>query len=427
MSSRGRPPGLFAAALAIARKELVESYRDRQMLLYGLGVPLALYPVLFWLMIQASLIVRGKSESTLVRVAVCAPSAEAIPDALLAELRDAVRGEHSQVELAELRELDDQAARALVAEASGEDREQDAVLYLYGDGRRAVLFHDSTDGRSEMARERLRERLPDFVVTLREEAVRARDADPELLRPVAVRNVNVAPEESMGAYLLSFVLPMMLVIMTVMGAFFPAVDLTAGEKERGTMETTLILCVPRMSLYLGKILAVCATACLACTLNLVAMAISAGHLLSMLDTGKSIQIDLPLRAFLLVAPLALLFAFFVSAVMTAVASLSKTFKEGQALLGPMQLLFFLPAMATAVPAIQLTPALALVPVLNVVLGFKMLLRGEFLPLEFGLCAVSLVAYAFLALKLALSILSRESLQFSSKEFSPARLLRALRS
>jgi ABC-type Na+ efflux pump permease subunit len=292
----------------------------------------------------------------------------------------------------------------------------DAVLHLRAppaadapaEGGGAQLYFDSTLPRSELARARVEERLPRYADELRRARAEALARDPAVLEPLRVEPpVDVSAGEDRGAYLLSLLLPMLLVVMTVMGAFYPAVDLTAGERERRTEETTLLLPVPRLAVQQGKILAVCAAALLATALNLLAIALSAGHLVGMARLSEGVKFDLPVGALFALAPLALLFALFVSAVLTGVASFARTFQEGQALLGPVQMVFILPALVGAVPGIELQPALALVPVLNVVLAFRGLLLGEAQPLFYTLTACSLLACAALASWIALRALSRE--------------------
>jgi sodium transport system permease protein len=202
--------------------------------------------------------------------------------------------------------------------------------------------------------------------------------------------------------------------MSVMGAFFPAVDMTCGERERKTAETTLLLPVPRDAVHLGKILAVCVAAVLATVLNLTALALSAQHLLRMLPSNTGVQVDVPVRALLQVAPLLLLFAFFVSSVLTGTAALARTFKEGQALLGPVQILFVVPAMAGVLPGLELTPALAGIPVINVVLCFRGLLRGDDVALPYAITVLSLAVLTVAAIWTSLWMLSRESMLVSEQ-------------
>ena len=428
-------------ALFIARKELVESFRDKNTLIYSVALPLALYPTMFWVMIQGSLLMEGRKERTTVELEIVTAEGRELPvgleEALAAaqnEADDNLGEDFEGIEVVSVRTRmgNEDSARELAERASEADESEiDAVLWLAAPeladesaDAQAILFYDSTDSASKIARDRVAARLPDFAFELRTSEASRLGFDAARLEPLAVERHNIAEEKSMGAYMLSFILPMMMVIMTVMGAVFPAVDLTAGEKERGTIETTLIAPIDRAAIHQGKILAVCATACLAAALNLFALALSAGHLLTML--GEGVRIDVPISAFVFVTPLAVLFAFFVSALLTGFSALAKSFREGQAMVGPVQILFFVPTMVGAIPGVELTKGLALVPVVNVVLAFKAMLRGEVLVIEYALCGLSLAVFAYAAIRLSLFLMTRES-AIAADDFSLKRLMSLLSS
>jgi len=441
----------LGAALAIARKELVASLRDRQTAIYTFVLPICLYPVVFWLMVQGALVVRGQRERTAVTVGVAAAREAAPPEGLVAALEARAEGEGgrpartpipNEVAVEEhASALAEPAARAWVSGEAGdplaaesEPTRPDAVLFLPSaqeieEGARARLFYQSSKSRSELARDRISQRLPPFAARLRGAAARERGVDPGRLEPVEVQRCNVAPRRDVGALILSSLLPILLVVMAVMGSFFPAVDLTTGEKERRTAETTLLLPVPRATVHQGKILAVCATAVVATFLNLLAIALSAEHLLSMLNIGgggPQAVFELPVLALLATAPLALLFAFFVSAVLTGVAGLAATFKEGQALLGPVQMVFILPALIGVMPGLELTLGWAFVPVVNVVLAFRAMLVGEPLYLAYTVTALALLVYAWIAIRVAVRLLSREEVLLAGATIPVKRLLSVLR-
>lgn len=437
---------IWPATFAVARKELRESFRDRQVLMYSVVLPICLYPVLFWVMIQGALLIQGQREHTQVRVALAAPG-----DAEPAGLSDALSRPSAAgaspfagpavapVEVFGIEPATAGAEEALLADPElPRARRPDAVLELgvqpqsdepsaSATAPHAALYYDSTDSRSSLARRRVEERVKAFADDLRRREASRRGIDPRRLDPVEVETQNVAADEDMGAYVLSFLLPMLFVVMSVMGAFFPAVDTTAGERERGTAETTLLLPVPRLAVHQGKILAVCVSAVLATSLNLTALGLSAGHLVRMLSAEGDLHVELPVSAFASVAPLGLLFAFAVSAILTGIAALARTFKEGQALISPVQMLFILPGMAGAMPGLELTPATAVIPVVNIVLTFRTMLRGESKPLEFAITAVSLLAFAGLAVWLAVRVLSREEIQTSGQRLTLKRLATLLRS
>ena len=106
-----------------------------------------------------------------------------------------------------------------------------------------------------------------------EEALAAAAA-PDCAAAFAVSAEGVAPQTAMGGYLLSKVLPLVIVVMVLLGAFHPAIDITAGERERGTLETTLSAPIPRAALMTGKVVAVATLAALSGFLNLASMSIT---------------------------------------------------------------------------------------------------------------------------------------------------------
>lgn len=458
-SAHSRRESTWRAAFRVARKELAEGLRDRQTVLYTFLLPIALYPVLFWVMVQGALLVSGQKDATNVRVALHAEGTErdTLVDALTradstdpALAKDAEQGEPTDTPPGEptyepspvgrldvellpesvLLGLDgggDDAYAALAARLLAADDDLGALIVVPA-ARSAespiVAYHDSTRSRSTIALARIEERLEEHADSTRGSAAHARAVDVAALEPIEVRTRDLATSAEEGALALSLMLPMLLIIMAVMGSFFPAVDLTAGEKERRTAETTLLLPIPRTAVHLGKILAVTASGMVATSLNLIALGLSAGHLLGQI--GADIDVQLPFGALLAIAPLALLFVFFVSAVLTGIAGLAASFKEGQALLGPVQLIFIFPAMAASLPGLELGYGTALIPVVNVALAFRELLIGH---TDLGpvlLTGVALLGYALLALRVSVRILSREGVALAGQTIPLKRLLGLLK-
>tara|TARA_R110002072_G_scaffold24211_11_gene82725 strand:+ start:4831 stop:6138 length:1308 start_codon:yes stop_codon:yes gene_type:complete len=391
--------------LEVTRKELRVSLRDKQTALMTLVLPIVMYPLMFWLMIQGVLVARGHSESTEVRIGIAAVE---VPGEVRQAFPETVEPEDFEVLVTDYRAtwLDADAARAWLRTA---EDEPDAVLVLATEDHAATVYYDSTISSSNVAKGRIDERLAQLSFDLREAAAVDLGLDPNSLDPLSIDSINLAPPKDQGAFLLSRLLPMLLVIMCVMGAFFPAVDLTAGERERGTSETTLLLPVPRRTVLQGKVLAVGILAMVAIFLNLVAIGMSAENLLATLAAGMDMRIELPIFALFAIAPLAMLFALFTAAVLTAVAGHAMSFQSAQALMGPVQLLFMAPAMISMLPGIELTPTLALVPILNVSLALEALLMGKDIALEYAITAGALLVQAWLAIAISVRLLGRESL------------------
>ena len=412
---------LWRATLLVAMKELRTGSRDRQTVVYAVVLPLCLYPLVLWCLLQGSLFVQGRAERTEVQVGLAAEAPDELPPGLvLALMGPRAAGDETDGPLSVAAAPGGMTADEARAwfERGGRNAPAglDAVLWIPARGAPgaadARMFFDATSERSKLARDRLTPRLAAFARELRLGELEGRGLAPDALVPFGIEVADVAAPRDLLGTALSLVLPMLLVMMSVMGAFFPAVDLTAGEKERHSAETTLLLPVPRLAVHQGKILAVCLSAMIATTLNLLALGLSIGHLLEIIggDAGPKLH-EFPFLSLVAVSPLAVLFAFFVSAVLTGVASLTRSFKEGQALLGPVQMGFLIPALTGLIPGLRLTLPLACVPVVNVVLAFRAILQGEHLPAEYAVCALSLLLYGLLATRLAVFVLSRENAQF----------------
>jgi ABC-type Na+ efflux pump permease subunit len=405
------------AVLSVAVKELRASLRDRQTVLYTVVLPLALYPVLFWIMLQGMFLLQGHDEATPVRVALVGSAEEVDRARLTAALRAApeAAAEPGPVEVDAPDLSADDAARLFgYADRGATNFDVDAVLIL-DTGGGAQLLYDSTRSRSELAAARVRERLDALAAELTTEAVAARGTSLERLAPFAVTWHDVASRRELGGFVLSLILPVTFVIMAFFGSFFPAVDLTAGEKERGTAETTLLAPLPRSVVHLGKVLAVTVMAGIATTLNFAGLSLAAESLLSQL-AGGGLAFEVPWSAFVRAAPIAVLFLFFSSSLLLALANRSATFKQGQALLGSAQLVFLGPALIATLPGLELTAGLALVPVMQTVLALRAVFEaagtdGALPWFELALVVASQLGYALLALWISLRSSSSEALFF----------------
>ncbi|MCH2183301.1 MAG: ABC transporter permease subunit [Mariniblastus sp.] len=204
-------------------------------------------------------------------------------------------------------------------------------------------------------------------------------------------------EENTKPSLLTFI-PLMLVLMTMTGAVYPAIDVTAGERERGTMEILMAAPISRMALLFGKFVAVLAVAMLTALMNMVAMLMTIYTLgLDPLIFGEQ---GLSWLTTLTIFLLLLVFAAFFSAVLLALTSFARSFKEAQAYLIPVMLVALAPAVLSLFPDIQMTVLLALVPLVNIILLGRDLVAGQFEGTLIMVTVVSTLLYGSLALGIA---------------------------
>jgi sodium transport system permease protein len=244
--------------------------------------------------------------------------------------------------------------------------------------------------------------------------------------PIQVKAADVATASEVGGNIWSRLFPFLLVLMALTGAFYPAVDLCAGEKERGTMETLLISPASRAELVLGKFLTVMLASVMTALLNLVIMGLTgiqlarqfgalAAEPVRKLDpaliTPPTFQAALWML-FLLV-PLA---AFF-SAICVSLAILARSMKEGQYYMTPLFMVCLPLIFLTLFPGIELNLFYSLVPVTGVALLLRALIMENYaLALRYFLpVLVPTLLYAAVALRWAIDLFQREEVLFREAE------------
>ncbi len=212
---------------------------------------------------------------------------------------------------------------------------------------------------------------------------------------------------------LASIIPLVLVLMTITGAVYPAIDLTAGERERGTMEALMASPVPRWWLLLAKYIAVVCVALLTAVANLGAMfaTLSLTGLTQML-AGEGAELGV--KEIVLIFLLLVLFSAFFAAVLLSLTSFARSFKEAQAYLIPVMLLSLAPAMLSLMPGIGLNGPLAVAPLLNIVLLAREILANNVHPLGATLAVASTILYATAALAVAAKLFGNDAVNRTSE-------------
>ena len=200
------------------------------------------------------------------------------------------------------------------------------------------------------------------------------------------------------ADMLATMIPLVLVLMTMAGAVYPAIDLTAGERERGTMEALVVSPTPSYILLLAKYSAVVTVSLLTALANLLAMTIT----LWASGMGRVIfgQATLSTAMVGQVLALLILFTTFFSALLLAITSFARSFKEAQAYLIPVMLLALTPGVLSLLPGIRFTNLMATIPLVNIVLLARQLLTNS---VEWNTALVAVICtgiYAATALAVA---------------------------
>ena len=389
----------------VYRKELLDLLRDRRTLIGTFLWPLVLFPLMT---VGFGQIEKKVSQKAAKREAsIMLLGGEHAPE-LAAKLRETEGLALVPTADDSVLQINNKKLQAAVEFPAGF---QEKILNGVEPPKVSIYFYD-TEGRSERAVDRIGKTVDQYRAEVVERRLGARGLMTGLLKPVDVRAENVASAEKVGGIMLGMLLPYFIILLCLMSALQPAIDLTAGEKERGTMETILASSVGRIELVLGKFLLVLSFSVFNTILSISSFAVTMGFAKDYaaemtLGHAYTINPKAMLLVFLIVLPLAVLF----SAALLTIALFAKSFKEAQSYTGYVMLAAIFPALISILPGIDLNAGLALVPIINVSLVARELFTGSFPWGLMGLVFASTTVYAAAALWVAVKMFQRESVLF----------------
>jgi sodium transport system permease protein len=389
--------------LTVYRKELLDMVRDRRTLYATLVFPLVLFPVMTTGFAKLSEMSLKKTRRETQRIMLLGE--EHAPE-LAARIRADQQFEVVAPEANFREQINEKKLRAAVEFPPGfaARLEQGAPapeirIYLY-----------RTELRSEAAAERLETLAREYQEQVVSSRLARRGFSTALLKPVETRREDVARPEQVAGMRLGRLLPYFIIVLCASGALHPAIDLTAGEKERGTLETLLASAARRIELVFGKFLVVLTLSLVTTLLALASFAFSVLHL-QRNGTGASETFTVSAGSAALVFALVLPIAVLLSGVLLALALLAKSYKEAQSYTGYVMLGVLLPAIGSVLPGVEINPVTAWVPILNVTLVAQEIFTGSFPWLSIALVLISSCVYAALGLGLAAWQFNREEVLF----------------
>jgi sodium transport system permease protein len=394
----------------VYRKELREALRDRRTVISSIVVPLLLFPLLSVGFINLAGVLINKAQ-------------EEIPKVMI------LGGADSPTVLQGLQKLEKVQIVPLTPNWKSQvvEKEIRAVVeippnfeYDLADQKveNVTIHNNDGDIKSSFATKKIEKYFEDYRDSIITNRLTARNLPATLIKPFEVKQDNVAPPEKSGiAVFFGGFIAYIVVFLCLNGGMHPAMDLTAGEKERGTMETILSSPVSRTHLVIGKFLLVLTTSLSTAALSVISMGVSftiANHFqppANSADSGASFHIGFmaALSVFIMALPLAVLFA---SALIT-ISAFAKSYKEAQSYIMPLMFIVIIPAIAAMLPGVELDAKLALVPILSVSLLCKELVTGTYHWNFIAIIFSSTCVYAAIALSLAVKMFQRESVLFRS--------------
>ncbi len=378
--------------ITISKKEMTDTLRDRRTLIFMLLIPMVAIPVLMMavssLMVSQITKVKGETSEIVVegesflpedlqRMFVEAPG-------LSIKTRDEFEGKDLTNELKQGK------LQALVVVADGFDSD------LEQENRTEIeILYDESEMKSEFARDKIEDILADYKDQIIHERMKQRDISTEILTPFAIKTQNVAPLQKMVGKKFGTILPYLIIVMCFMGAMYPAIDLAAGEKERGTLETLLVSPATRGEFVIGKYIVILTTGIIAAFLSLGSLVFSLNYMVEDIFKGMSkmlaIEFDVQtiVLVFLIVLPLAGIFA----GLLLSVSIFARSFKEAQSYVNAFNMAILLPPLVSLLPGVELGYKMAMIPVVNASLIMRDAISGS---IQWHFVLIALVSNAILA-------------------------------
>jgi sodium transport system permease protein len=388
------------ALFIVFGKEFLENLRDRRTLVSALLFGPLFGPLLFGLMVSRMLNQSVVESDEPLRLTIS--GGEHAPG-----LTRYLEAQGVKLTLAALSENEARAAvRSGTAQVVLIVPEEFGPRFLAAAPAPVLLVADSADSQTRKSADRARILLGGYSSTIAQLRLQIRGVNPLLAVPVAVNEVDVATPTGRAVVVLGFMTYFVL-FAVLMGGLYLAIDSTAGERERGSLEALLSLPVARSSLVGGKILATCAYMCISLALSLAAF-VCVFHFVPLERLGMSA--NLTLSTALILFAICLPFVPLGAALMTFVASFTRSYREAQTYLATVLLVPTLPIAFASIYSLKTQSALMFIPSLSQHLLMTSVLKDEAVaPLDAGVSAAASLALALLLMVLTARHWRRESM------------------
>lgn len=404
-------PGIVAR---LARKEIVSTLRDTRAIISNLLIPLLLVPVM---MLGLPLLLGGLLEREQVTTtAVGAVGLTNMPADLQAAFTAANLDLRSVTDATKAVQDGTVEVAIVVPDGFGSA--------IAAGGNAAIeLVTKVGNMKSELSASKVQQAVSSYQRGVVGQRLEAAGLNAAVLTPVTITTVDASSQAERTSGQLSWLIPFFIAIWTLTGGQMTAVDATAGEKERGTLEVLLVAPVRRAEVVAGKFIATMLFGLSAASMAIIGFLVGslvmqnvfvprlgeqAEAIVGVMGGGLSVSFV----AILLLLVSALLLAGFVSALLLEVGMFARSFKEAQSYIAPLSFVFVLPAVALQFKdLIGLSDAVYYVPVFNVLVLMDNVVRGTFTGDEVLITWAVMAVACLLLLRFALANFKRESVIF----------------
>ena len=387
------------------KKELKDTIRDRRTLMVSIIMPIVFMPVI---MIGSFKLQEVQIKSAEKQVAVVAIENQEKAPTLVNYLKSQEKVEVKET-AGDLKEkLNSGEIQVIVTPPIDFEEKIKA-----GQTAEITLMQKSTETKSSTAFSKINGLLVVFNQTLAGQKLMAAKIDPAVLQSIIIKPEDLATEKEKGGFFLGLLLPMFLIIFTFAGGMYIAIDISAGEKERKTLEALLLTPLSRLKIVTGKFLAVASTSVTSVILSIGSM--YAAFKIWPPDFGSSVgsfEFSLSLSTVFLMLGIGIILSVMFAGLLLAVAIFAKSYKEAQNYVTPFYIATIIPvSILGSFPGFKPSAPYFFIPVVNAVLLFKENLMGVYDSWHIVVTLGSLLFFAVLSVIIAAKIYSKESILF----------------
>ena len=394
----------FKIIKQLYKKEILDVLRDKKTVIMMLVVPLVLYPLVMIFSLQIMTSISTSMEEHTYIIAFDFNDEDGKFASLFNDMGTSGNNNFKIVSSNDCETmLVNEEIDAFIRKNSGE-KENFEVYYM------------SSVTNSNYAADLIGNVLGKYSLSLTKKAIKDAGLDVDkVLNPIEIQNKDVSTGEQTAGSLLGMLIPFMLITSLLMGTMYPAIDTTAGERERGTLETMLTLPVSNRQLIISKFLTVGTIGIVSAFLNVISMGGVGIYMYNMVMSLGSANKDFNMGQFIPAIIIGILcvfaFAVFISAITMCVTAFAKSYKEANNYITPLMLIVMFASFVGFIPNVTLSPGLALVPVVNICLVIRDMLVFKYSVTTITLVLFSNIAYGILSIMILGKIYNSESILF----------------
>ena len=391
--------------LSIFKKELIVVLRDRRTLFFMVVIPVVVMPLLIFISLKFQEYQNKKSEEKTLNIALVNESGDT-------KIRDYILNQKG-VNL-----IEDIDADSLEAGIKSDSLQ--GGLYI---GRNFLddistnqmgaieIYYKSSDLMSK-AKRRINNALEQYKNEIVTDRLSQYNLGQDLLEPIEIINRDMSTKKETVGKLVGGLIPYMLVMFIFLGAMYPAIDLGAGEKERGSLETLLSSPATKFEITMGKLMVVSLTGLASGLISVIGISFPMYFIDNIPEQIKSTVLEI-ISPFMIISIIFLMIpiAIFFASMLLSISFYARSFKEAQSLMGPLNIAIIIPLMLTLGPGFEIDHVTALIPLVNVGLLTKEILAGSLEPIYFIETLSSLLFFAAIGIRFSVYWFNKENTIF----------------